>query len=352
MSLLSRWRQCRDVCREGFWSKVDGVAARNDVMNSISFMLDLALALSIASVVHVILDPPITIDLNSKTTPIIPNITWYERLVLAAAALALVRLLHSYVLLKAQPQLRLELDNMPCGTRRQLGSLGLKFFIVVMLVSSLLVICHQNSRLVLSIAVAVPSAAVYFALFLSGSLTLAGLKESSSQTEDKKILQSTFESWVSIDKKGSIMFLLAIVYCLGASLSLDSLPTALNWMELGLFAGSIYLSFRDYKSNVKFYGLDLDFGVRDVRSLVGTAFAGGNVLAAGGGPPDSVVPAAAGNDPLHPAVSAVPTAGGQPPDPALTPAATNVAVADPPHPAPPGSQNAPAARRQPRKKTN
>jgi hypothetical protein len=266
-------------------------------LNALSFTLDLALGLMIAALVHVILDPPvlgmITVDGNTLATT--PALTPLQRLVLSAAALALVRLLHSYVILKTQRPLKIALSRIVFARWRQVIAMLMKLFVVLSLGFSVFVISEpfahlhlfkttvpwllpehltdiELSRTTVSITVIIPSTAVYVALLSSGYIMFRGLKQfANSTTVSEYILFRTFRSWTRLDSVGTAAFLASLLfYFLACRMVLDAKPanpvtTFFDWLiyvEWWLCTVSFLLSVWDYVANVRFYGIDLDFDDR------------------------------------------------------------------------------------------
>ena len=270
-------------------------------INAFSFTLDLALGLSIAQLIHVILDPPMRVTGLPEDVGH-PGLTDPQRLVLFASAVALVRLLHSYAILNNRRSLRGVLSNMDGRTRRESVALVLKFSVVVILCYTVLVIAEphrheyilwlypslkvanltslEKSGVVTSIISLVPSFFVYILLFWSGSAIYNGLQKYKDCDRDSKeyLIFATFGSWLEIDRIGRRIFFLGVagfyLACFVASgaLNLKGLSAAdvnasefsdylmglLSLIEIALCLASLYLTGRDYLSNVKFYGMNLD----------------------------------------------------------------------------------------------
>jgi hypothetical protein len=259
-------------------------------LNAVSFTLDLALGLAIAALVHVILDPPITAEIGEDGKTVLTHVavTSLQRWILLAAAIALVRLLHSYVILKTHRPLKAALDRISWARLLLSCSLVMKCLIVASLGFSVLVISEpapweswaksilpwlfpvrltgeELNHAIVSVTVVIPSTAVYFFLLISGLVTRYGLRAfKNSKNPSETLLFWTFSRWVWLDLAGASVFALCIGFygfaCAGAYAAGASAALFHAWLielERALLVSSLFLSLVDYVMNIRFYGIDL-----------------------------------------------------------------------------------------------
>jgi hypothetical protein len=312
---MSNWASARLVRGKDF-------AAR--VLTAFSFVAELSLGLVVASLAHLTLGPPPIISgiiSGDRPQPWVVEIplSGLQRWVLLVTALALVRILHSYLLLRARGLRSVLLS--PEGSflqhSLQLWDLIIKSLIVVILALAMFYIWNpvdakwvveyvvsnylrsidshysaQTVRTILEqikyektfgsltilIILLVPSLFIYIPLLAGEVPTYLYLRRYRETSADHALLYRTFRNWTMIDLLGIIALaaLLGLIYysidfAEGTLVSvIGSLETvqieryiarlrdAFQTAEIPILGVTAILTALDYLVNMKFYSCEID----------------------------------------------------------------------------------------------
>jgi hypothetical protein len=290
----------------------------SSLLIALSFVTDLSVGLSVAGLIHAVLGPPPVI--SGKETHVIGDtslifwwveeisLSWSERLVLLAAAIALIRLLHSYVILNAKPNLRKLLFARGSGFHQTISIAtkvilvaGLMYFPYVVsnpasvsgkwLANQFMHVVMDDGQLahylktfkpyeweakigsiaVLS-AIFILSLAMYIPLLVSECFTLHFIRNLQTESAERALLKRTFENWIKIDVCAILLFGIqfALIWAAfsgelgvlanGATNewvpgSIGRLIDRLGKGQVVLFGVTLALTVWDYAWNLSFYGI-------------------------------------------------------------------------------------------------
>jgi hypothetical protein len=278
----------------------------------LSFVADLSLGLTVSGLTHIGLGPaPVVQVKNGELTWLTEiSFSWPQRLVLLAVAIAMVRLLHSYVILNTRRDLSTIL--LAEGSRfHQAINVMMKFILILGTGYFMYVIWNPEggswilsqflrisltkdqidsyfntpavdkvtiSSFVIFVVLLILSLLIYLPLFIGELAAYIYIRASQARAKRHRrewnLLLKTFRNWLVIDAAGFVIFILAISFILvhfngefkglmGVSdptqigkvlgKSVSGLFDRLELSEWGLFALTLTLTGIDYRVNLNFY---------------------------------------------------------------------------------------------------